>query len=116
MNTDTYKEKLLAEKTKLEAELNHLGKKLDTETGDWIITEEKETGEHPDNLDNAEDINEYQERVALLEPLETQYRDVVDALAKIEAGKYGICEKTGESIPEEQLNANPSARVCLSCE
>ena len=115
-NTQPFKEKLLVEKARLEEELNHIGKKLNTETGDWVITAEKGSGQHPDLEDNADDIIDFQEKTALLGPLEAQYADVVAALAKIEEGNYGMCEKTGEQIPTEQLEANPAARVCLSCE
>jgi len=34
-------------------------------------------------------------------------------LKKIEDGTYGICEVGGEEIPEDRLDANPSARTCI---
>jgi RNA polymerase-binding transcription factor DksA len=39
--------------------------------------------------------------------------DVKDALAKIDAGTYGICETSGEPIEEARLRANPAARTCM---
>ncbi|MCD8495116.1 MAG: TraR/DksA C4-type zinc finger protein [Candidatus Pacebacteria bacterium] len=108
------KEKLLAEKALLEQELNHIGKKMDTESSDWIIGTEG-GGDHADIQENADEVIDFQQRIALLEPLEQQYQDVLDALDKIDAGTYGICEKTGDAIPEERLMANPSARTCAHC-
>jgi RNA polymerase-binding transcription factor DksA len=46
--------------------------------------------------------------------LETM-RDIVDALAKFDAGTYGVCENCGEQIPEARLEAMPAARLCISC-
>jgi DnaK suppressor protein len=37
------------------------------------------------------------------------------ALAKIEAGTFGICETCGQSIAEERLAAIPYARQCIDC-
>ena len=34
-----------------------------------------------------------------------------DALEKIEAGKYGICEVSGEEIEADRLEAYPSAKT-----
>lgn len=37
------------------------------------------------------------------------------ALAKIEAGTFGICETCGKPIAEERLAAIPYARQCIDC-
>lgn len=37
------------------------------------------------------------------------------ALQKIDAGRYGICERCGASIPAERLEAVPYAELCLEC-
>jgi DnaK suppressor protein len=39
-----------------------------------------------------------------------ELRDVQDALARIEAGTYGVCQECGEPIALERLRASPSAR------
>jgi len=43
--------------------------------------------------------------------LEAQLKDVNDALDKMDKGVYGVCEKTGEAIPENRLMVYPSART-----
>ena len=41
-------------------------------------------------------------------------RSQVDAaLARVEAGTYGICEVCGEPIPDGRLEARPTARTCV---
>ena len=41
--------------------------------------------------------------------------DIDDALARIEAGTYGACERCHDSIPLERLEAVPHARFCVAC-
>lgn len=38
------------------------------------------------------------------------------ALARIDAGTYGICETCGETISAARLTAMPMARRCVSCQ
>jgi DnaK suppressor protein len=38
------------------------------------------------------------------------------ALARIDAGTYGICDTCGEMISAERLTAMPMARRCISCQ
>ena len=41
--------------------------------------------------------------------------EVDAALARLEAGGYGVCEGCGEPIAEERLEARPIARTCITC-
>jgi DnaK suppressor protein len=51
--------------------------------------------------------------------LSAQARAAVDeidrAMAKIDAGSYGICEGCGQPIPRARLKALPYARLCVAC-
>lgn len=47
---------------------------------------------------------------------ERKLMDKVDeALARIEAGLYGICEGCGEDIGVKRLEARPVAEYCIDC-
>jgi RNA polymerase-binding protein DksA len=37
-------------------------------------------------------------------------------LARIAAGKYGICDLCGKPIAPERLEANPQATMCIGCQ
>jgi RNA polymerase-binding transcription factor DksA len=117
MDAETLKNlqtKLESEKSRLEEELGGLGHKF-TANGDWVATpEEGHTGFLPDNQDNADQVEEYQERVAMLSVLEQEYNDVMIALKKMEEGSYGTCEVSGEMIEAARLEANPTARTCMA--
>jgi len=52
---------------------------------------------------------------ALASTLTDTLRDVEDALAKLDAGTYGTCERCGGEIGEARLEAMPTARLCISC-
>ncbi len=42
-------------------------------------------------------------------------RDLQAALARIEDGSYGLCERCGEEIAAGRLEAIPEATRCISC-
>jgi RNA polymerase-binding transcription factor DksA len=42
-------------------------------------------------------------------------REIEDALAKFDAGTYGLCESCGNQIAEARLEAMPAARLCIEC-
>ena len=47
--------------------------------------------------------------------LQELFEAVDDALARIEAESYGLCEVCDEAIEIDHLTSNPLARVCLEC-
>jgi len=80
---------------------------LESEPGDIQFDEEGGEG----NTSNVE------REVDLV--LSAQARAAVDeidrALAKIDGGNYGICEKCGQPIPKARLKALPYAALCVQC-
>jgi DnaK suppressor protein len=42
-------------------------------------------------------------------------QEIDDALRRIDAGTYGVCENCGQRIEPERLEALPYARLCLDC-
>jgi DnaK suppressor protein len=58
---------------------------------------------------------ERQQVVALLDQARRRLADVEAALARREAGNYGICETCGRPIAPERLAARPAARDCIEC-
>lgn len=103
------KEKLLADKARLEEELGRFAKP--TEVAGNYETQFETIGTDPD--ENASEVEAYADNLSLEATLESDLKDVNDALAKMETGTYGICEKTGEMIPMERLEANPAARTIV---
>lgn len=105
------KEKLLGEKALIQADLERIAKP--TSTKDEFNTKFNEIGSGED--ENASEIEEYTDNLALETNLEKQLKDIDDALEKIESGTYGKCENCNTDIPIERLRAYPSAKTCLNC-
>ena len=40
---------------------------------------------------------------------------IKDAIERIDAGTYGICEECGEDISEKRLKARPVTTLCIDC-
>jgi DnaK suppressor protein len=53
--------------------------------------------------------------VGAAEQLDAMRADVVRALAKLEDGTYGLCDRCGLSIPDERLEARPWSVLCVRC-
>ncbi len=51
---------------------------------------------------------------ALVGSLRDTLSDIDNALAKIDAGTYGLCEQCGKPIGEARLEAMPAARLCIA--
>lgn len=107
-----FEELLLTEKANLETELGGLGKRVDGDSGDWMVVPEKQDGAEPDYFDQADLVQEYESKVGRLEALETRYQEINRALARIKEGSYGTCLKSGKPIELDRLEANPAAETC----
>jgi RNA polymerase-binding transcription factor DksA len=58
---------------------------------------------------------EREQVTATIAGLERARADVVRALAALDDGSYGRCERCGTAIPAERLVARPGARSCVPC-
>lgn len=104
------KDRLLAEKKRLEDALSKFATKTDA-PGEYE-TRMEEIGTDMD--DNATEVEGYVDNLAVEANLEKELRDVIDALEKMEKGTYGTCEKTGKEIALDRLRAYPAARTAIN--
>ncbi|MDQ6615447.1 MAG: TraR/DksA C4-type zinc finger protein [Actinomycetota bacterium] len=89
----------------LKAEADSLA--LEHEPGDVQFDEEGGEG-GTSNVDRELDlVLSAQARGAVVE--------IDRALAKIDAGHYGVCEQCGQPIPQARLKALPYAALCVGC-
>ncbi len=54
--------------------------------------------------------------VAMLEMLDQSLRQIDAALARLHAGRYGVCAACGDPIPVGRLKAVPFATHCVPCQ
>ena len=52
---------------------------------------------------------------ALLAAARERIAEVDDALRRLDAGSYGVCEGCGRPIAAARLEARPFARHCMAC-
>lgn len=107
-----YKEKLLAEKTRLEQGLGTIAKQDPKDPANWeAVTDEVDVDGLTDKNDLADSFEDLEENTGITETLEARLREVDAALERIENGSYGKDEKTGDPIATDRLEANPAART-----
>jgi DnaK suppressor protein len=58
---------------------------------------------------------ERQHAAALLEAARQQMAAVDAALRRLEAGRYGVCDRCGQPIGVDRLAARPAATTCIRC-
>jgi len=96
---------LHAEKDSLEEELSEHGRKVGD---DWTGTAKGFEGNEADETDAADKFEELSVNVALVEELESRYKEILAAMLRIKEGTYGIATN-GEPIDIDRLRANPAA-------
>ena len=113
INVENFKEKLLAEQSRLETDLSSIARINPDNPSDWEPVPDNEFNDRSADPNKAADgVEEYEARTATVKELEASLKDVRDALTKIEEGKFGVCEVSGMPIEADRLEANPAARTC----
>ncbi|MFA5052406.1 MAG: TraR/DksA family transcriptional regulator [Patescibacteria group bacterium] len=65
--------------------------------------------------DNAVEVANFQDSVALERNLEISLEKIETALKKMDEGTYGQCEKCGNPMEDDRLLAYPEATHCIKC-
>ena len=109
-----FKNKLEQEKTLVEEELAKVGRRNPDNLSDWEATPpiDRDSSSQADENVTADNIEAYEDNVAILNTLETRYNDLKSGLDKIKHRVYGLCQVCQSEIEVERLEANPSARTC----
>jgi RNA polymerase-binding transcription factor DksA len=103
------RELLAAEQGRLEeirADLSEEEGELDD--ADAQDSSEAVDGQHPGDI--GTDLFERERDLGELEDVERQLHEVEEALRRLDEGTYGVCDVCGRPIPDERLEANPTAR------
>ena len=69
----------------------------------------------PDLNDQATAEMDQHFTLSLKERERNLLKQIDDALARLAADKYGICEECGEEIPLRRLQARPMTTLCIVC-
>lgn len=69
-----------------------------------------------DPADAGSNLAESDRAEAILAAAKARRLLVLDALARIDNGSYGVCVDCGKPVPEGRLEVKPEAARCLSCQ
>jgi DnaK suppressor protein len=109
----TQKRKLLEERERLQKELKLIDQDL-IRLGQSQADEGKSVGNHM--ADEGGSIQETDNDLAVRGNVEQVLEAIERALKKFDDGTYGLCEDTGEPIPEARLEALPYARYTVQAQ
>lgn len=111
------KARLEQEHDRLVAELKSIATPNPKIRGDWDASypkfEPEEYGSHAAREEEADEVEEYEMRLAAEHSLESRLIQITGALERIRRGTHGSCKKCGHEIPHERLVANPAAEFCV---
>jgi DnaK suppressor protein len=102
VDLDRVRERLLAERARLLAEL---GEPIES-PGQMTYGSQAAAASH---------VFEQQRDLALRDRSRADLGRVESALRRLEAGSYGLCESCGNQIAPERLDAIPWAPLCIDC-
>lgn len=105
--TDHRREALTQQRAHLRAEIASQGADPDSDEVTFV--------DDAGFSDRSHNTEERSRMLSVTAALRSNLRDVERGLAKIEAGRYGICERCGEPIASDRLEALPWAVLCMRC-
>ena len=97
------------EAVELRAELGDAQARIAARLGDAAT----EAGD--DEADTSSKLFEREHELALSNNTRELLEQTEHALARIEAGTYGVCESCGKPIGKARLQAFPRATLCVAC-
>jgi DnaK suppressor protein len=111
VNTNELRDRLVEERARVANAISYLHEDNSRSLEDEA--EEETFDQHP--ADAASITLGREIDTTLEENSEHVLRAIDQALARIDAGTYGMCARRGKPIPEERLEAMPYADKCIDC-
>lgn len=108
------RQRLTAERERLEHEIYER-----TEGDQAVLPSDplNESGGVPsDEADDADAMSDAERNQGMVRNSQALLRQVQSALARLDAGKYGICERCGKEIAPRRLEVLPSVTLCIECQ
>ena len=114
VNVEKFRERVLAEKERLIEDR----RRLTEHGGEGIADSVSELASidinHPGDV--GTETFEREKDMALSSNVDGLLAQIEGALAKMDAGTYGTCDRCGSPIPSARLEAIPYATLCIDCQ
>jgi RNA polymerase-binding protein DksA len=88
---------------------------LDEELEEFVEASRDSNADDEHDPEGATIAFERSQVSALAQQAREHLLEVDAALARLDSGTYGTCERCGEQIAPERLEARPTARLCVQC-
>ena len=105
-----WRTRLETERTQLLADLAEQEREV-VESADPLDPQRGGVGNH--FADDASDVEQQETAMSLRNNVQHLLTLVDHALARVNAGSYGLCERCGKPIPPARLDARPYATLCI---
>ncbi|GIF04259.1 TraR/DksA family transcriptional regulator [Actinoplanes siamensis] len=105
------RDELLRLRARAEAEAATLGRDLEA----LFLASRDSNADDEHDPEGATIGFERAQLTALLATARERIAEVDDALRRVDAGTYGVCEGCEGPIGDERLAARPFARLCMAC-
>jgi len=98
----------------LRADLEQVVRESEATIATLRAEEEDEQGDVvEDEVADAQDFTEADREEAMIDAAEVRRTEATEALARMDAGTYGVCVDCGKQIPEARLEFRPEAARCV---
>ena len=110
---DGMRESLIARRAEIQAEVDRMATEMRWLGGD----QEDEAGSLGNHLaDDGSDVMEQERLSTISADLQDMVRQIDRALERMDDGSYGICQRCGQPINPERLEAFPYVAYCIDCQ
>jgi DnaK suppressor protein len=115
------KEKLEKFKKEIEEKMDNVSEEVETIKEGLGTASNKQGGVTPDSIfsvhmaDAGTDSHEQEKNFMFMNRGSDHFKNLSIALERIGDGTFGVCKLCEELIPEERMEAVPSATKCVSC-
>lgn len=114
LNLNHFRKKLEEERLRVEQQLETIAHRVPDNPNDWQSTPPDLNVQPGEASEMADHFEEMGNRAARHTELEALLNEINGALERIEKGTYGLCRVDQTPIPEDRLEANPTAETCIN--
>jgi DnaK suppressor protein len=103
---------------KLEFFRNALAEEMKTllsEAGKTVTEMNSDSANFPDPTDRATQESDRNFELRIRDRERKLINKIKDALDRIDAGEFGVCEECGDEISEARLKVRPVTTLCINC-
>jgi DnaK suppressor protein len=90
-------------------------KSLLSEAGKTVTEMTSDSSNFPDPTDRATQESDRNFELRIRDRERRLINKIKEALEKIDAGEFGICEECGDEIGEARLKVRPVTTLCINC-